>query len=212
VDLEPLPRRFYERDSVQVARDLIGRLLVREVDGERLVGRIVEAEAYERHDPASHAYRGPTPRNRSMFGPPGHAYVYRSYGIHRCLNAVTKPVSAVLLRALEPLEGLGSMAGRRGLSDPRLLCAGPGRLCQALAIDLDDDGLDLCTRQGLWLAGTGSASDVAVTRRVGITVAVDLPWRFVEANSRYTSRSVAWGRLADSGAAPSVDSARRRRG
>jgi DNA-3-methyladenine glycosylase len=193
VRLEPLPRRFFERDPVQVARDLIGRVLVREVDGERLVGKIVEAEAYARDDPASHAFRGETRRNRSMFGAPGHAYVYRSHGIHRCLNAVTFPGSAVLLRALEPIEGLDAMARRRGLDDPRLLCAGPGRLCQAFSIDLDDDGIDLCTRRDLWLAGTEAARDVIVTRRVGINVAVDLPWRFVEANSRYTSRSVGWG-------------------
>ena len=193
--LEPLPRRFYERDPAQVARDLIGRLLVREVDGERLVGKVVEAEAYARDDPASHAFRGETGRNRSMFGPPGHAYVYRSHGIHRCLNAVTLPGSAVLLRALEPVEGLDAMTRHRGLGDPRLLCAGPGRLCQALAIDLEDDGIDLCTRGGLWLAGPEAAGDVLVTRRVGISVAVDVPWRFVAAGSRYTSRSSTWGRF-----------------
>jgi DNA-3-methyladenine glycosylase len=209
--VEPLPRSFYERDSVQVARDLIGRLLVREVDGDRLVGRIVEAEAYERHDAASHAYRGPTPRNRSMFGPPGHAYVYRSYGIHRCLNAVTQPVSAVLLRALEPLEGLGPMARRRGLDDPRLLCAGPGRLCQAFAIDLDDDGVDLCAGNHLWVAEGEPAGDVDVTRRVGISVAVDLPWRFVESGSRFTSRSAGWGRVDAPAPEPVASAARRRR-
>jgi DNA-3-methyladenine glycosylase len=213
VRLAPLPRRFYERDPVQVARDLIGRLLVREVDGERLVGRIVEGEAYARDDPASHAFRGETRRNRSMFGPPGHAYVYRSHGIHRCLNAVTLPGSAVLIRALEPIEGLDAMARRRGLGDPRLLCAGPGRLCQAFAIDLDDDGVDLCSGGGLWLAGTEPAADVVVTRRVGINVAVDLPWRFVEADSRYTSRSVGWGRLAPSvPVRPPASAARRGRG
>ena len=193
--LDPLPRRFFERDPVQVARDLIGRLLVREVDGDRLVGRIVEAEAYARHDPASHAFRGETRRNRSMFGPPGHAYVYRSHGIHRCLNAVTLPGSAVLFRALEPVEGQEAMSRRRGLDDPRLLCAGPGRLCQALAIDLDDNGVDLCARRSLWIAGGEAANEVVVTRRVGISVAVDVPWRFVEAGTPYTSRSASWGRL-----------------
>jgi DNA-3-methyladenine glycosylase len=215
VRLEPLPRRFYERDPVRVARDLIGRLLVREMDGERLVGRIVEAEAYARDDAASHAFRGKTRRNRSMFGPPGHAYVYRSHGIHRCLNAVTLPGSAVLLRALEPIEGVEAMARRRGLDDRRILCAGPGRLCQALAIDLDDDGVDLCTRHHLWIAGGEARRNVVVTRRVGISVAVDLPWRFVEADSRYTSRSVGWGRLPGgpvrTSASVSVSAARRGR-
>jgi DNA-3-methyladenine glycosylase len=211
VRLEPLPRSFYERDSVQVARDLIGRLLVREADGERLVGKIVEAEAYARDDPASHAFRGETARNRSMFGPPGHAYVYRSYGIHRCLNAVTQPVSAVLLRALEPLDGLAPMARRRGLDDPRLLCAGPGRLCQALAIDLEDDGVDLCSGNHLWVAEGEPAGHVDVTRRVGISVAMDLPWRFAESGSRYTSRSARWGRFDAPPPRPVASAARRRR-
>jgi DNA-3-methyladenine glycosylase len=200
---DPLPRRFYQRDPVTVARDLIGRLLVREMDGERLVGKIVEAEAYRRDDPASHAYRGETRRNRSMFGPPGHAYVYRSHGIHRCLNAVTLPGSAVLLRAVEPLEGLDAMARRRGLDDPRLLCAGPGRLCQALGIDLDDDGTDLCDARGLWVAASETVADVVVSPRVGISIAADRPWRFVEAGNRFASRSAGWG------LAPAAASARR---
>jgi DNA-3-methyladenine glycosylase len=213
VPLKALPRRFYERDPVEVARELIGRLLVREVDGERLVGKIVEAEAYDRDDPASHAYRGETRRNRSMFGPPGHAYVYRSHGIHRCLNAVTLRGSAVLLRALEPLEGLDAMARRRGLNDPRLLCAGPGRLCQALGIDLHDDGTDLCDVRGLWISGRRSAPGVAITSRVGITVAADRPWRFVEAGSRFASRSAAWGLpAAPASARRPVSAARRGRG
>lgn len=191
--LVPLPRRFFQRDVVAVAGELIGRLLVREVDGERLVGKVVEAEAYGLDDPASHAYRGETHRNRSMFGPPGHAYVYRSHGIHCCLNAVTLPGSAVLLRAVEPLEGLDAMVRRRGLGDPRLLCAGPGRLCQAFGIDLDQDGTDLCEGGGLWLAGVEPAPAVVATRRVGVSVAADRPWRFVEATSRFASRSAAWG-------------------
>jgi DNA-3-methyladenine glycosylase len=211
VDLKPLPRRFYQRDPVAVARDLIGRLLVREVDGERLIGKVVEAEAYGPDDPASHAYRGETRRNRSMFGPPGHAYVYRSYGIHRCLNAVTLPGSAVLVRAVEPLEGLDGMARRRGLDDPRLLCAGPGRLCQAFGIDLDEDGADLCDVPGLWIAGRESAPEVATTSRVGVTVAAERPWRFVEAGNRFASRSAWWG-LAPQGPAGRPSAARRGRG
>lgn len=146
-----------------------------------------------------------------MFGPPGHAYVYRSYGIHRCLNAVTLPGSAVLVRAVEPVEGLGGMARRRGLDDPLLLCAGPGRLCQAFGIDLDEDGADLCDVAGLWIAGRESASEVASTSRVGVTLAADRPWRFVEAGNRFASRSAGWG-LAPQGPAGRPSAARRRRG
>jgi DNA-3-methyladenine glycosylase len=198
VRVEPLPRRFFQHDPVRVARELIGRLLVREADGERLVGRVVEAEAYGLGDPASHSYRGETSRNRSMFGPPGHAYVYRSHGIHRCLNAVTLRGSAVLLRAVEPLEGLDAMARRRGLDDPRLLCAGPGRLCQAFAIELDDDGADLCAGRGLWLAEAEPAPEVTATRRVGVTDAADRLCRFVEAGNRFASRSTGWGQAPGS--------------
>ncbi|HET6776868.1 MAG TPA: DNA-3-methyladenine glycosylase [Actinomycetota bacterium] len=211
MELKPLPRRFYQREPLAVARDLIGRLLVREVDGERLIGKVVEAEAYGPDDPASHAYRGETRRNRSMFGPPGHAYVYRSYGIHRCLNAVTLPGLAVLVRAVEPVEGLDGMARRRGLDDPRLLCAGPGRLCQAFGIDLDEDGADLCDVPGLWIAGRESAPEVAVTSRVGVTVAAERPWRFVEAGNRFASRSARWGQ-APQGPAGRPSTARRGRG
>jgi DNA-3-methyladenine glycosylase len=189
VSLRPLPRRFYRRDPVEVARDTIGRLLVREIDGARIVGRIVEAEAYARDDPASHAYRGRTRRNATMFGPPGHSYVYISHGIHHCLNLTTGDGAAVLVRALEPVEGLEEMARRRGLADVRLLCAGPGRLCQALGVTLGDDGRDLTRRDGLWLAAGASAKGVLTTPRVGLTVATDVAWRFVEDGSRFASRS-----------------------
>jgi DNA-3-methyladenine glycosylase len=192
VNVRPLSRRFYRRDPVEVARDAIGRVLVREVDGARLLGRIVEAEAYGgRRDPASHSFRGPTRRNASMFGPPGHAYVYISHGIHHCLNLTTGAGTAVLVRSLEPVEGVEEMARRRRLEDPRLLCAGPGRLCQALGISLADDGRDLTRRDGLWLAGdpVGPGSVVA-TPRVGLSVATEVAWRFVEAGTRYASRAV----------------------
>jgi DNA-3-methyladenine glycosylase len=189
VNVRPLPRRFYARDSLEVARDLIGRVLVREVDGVRMAGRIVEAEAYRPDDPASHSFRGPTRRNATMFGPPGHAYVYISHGIHHCLNLTTGGASAVLLRALEPVEGLNEMARRRGVAEPRLLCAGPGRLCQALGVSVVDDGLDLTTRNGLWMAAGRPAEAVLTTPRIGLSVAVGEPWRFVEAGSRYLSRS-----------------------
>ena len=188
-----MPRRFYRRDPVEVARDVIGRVLIREMDGVRLLGRVVEAEAYGgRRDPASHAFRGPTPRNASMFGPPGHAYVYVSHGIHHCLNLTTGDGTAVLVRALEPLDGVDEMIRRRGRDDPRLLCAGPGRLCQALGITLRDDGRDLTRRDRLWLAageGPGSAA-VMATPRVGLSVATDVSWRFVEAGTRFASRAV----------------------
>lgn len=188
MNLRPLPRRFYIRDPADVARDLIGRLLVRDSRGVRLVGRIVEAEAYARGDPASHAYRGPTRRNASMFGPPGHAYVYISHGIHHCLNLTTGNGCAALLRALEPVEGSEEMARRRRLTEPRLLCAGPGRLCQALAISLADDGHDVTKRDGMWVAAGEPARIVRATPRVGINVATSVPWRFVEDGSPFASR------------------------
>jgi DNA-3-methyladenine glycosylase len=172
-----------------VAPDLIGRLLVRERDGVRMVGRIVEAEAYRPDDPASHSFRGPTRRNATMFGPPGHAYVYVSHGIHHCLNLTTGNASAVLLRALEPLVGMEEMVRRRGLAEPRLLCAGPGRLCQALGVTLAEDSEDLTGRGGLWVADGEPAAAVRATPRVGLSVATDVAWRFVEEGSRYLSRA-----------------------
>jgi DNA-3-methyladenine glycosylase len=126
-----------------------------------------------------------------MFGPPGHAYVYRSHGIHSCLNVTTGQGSAVLLRALEPIRGVGEMVRRRRLDDVRLLCAGPGRLCQALGISLADDGHDLTTGRRLWLAPGEPASAVVATPRIGISVAVDRRWRFVEEGSVFLSRSLS---------------------
>jgi DNA-3-methyladenine glycosylase len=186
----PLPRRFFERDASEVAPDLLGRLLIREADGTRLSGRIVEAEAYGRGDPGSHAFRGPTRGNASMFGPPGRAYVYISHGIHHCLNVVCLAPTAVLIRAIEPLEGVEAMARRRGLDVPRLLCAGPGRLCQALGITLAEDGAPLTRATGLWLAVGDPAGEVAVTPRVGMSDAVNRPWRFVVPGSPFASRPV----------------------
>jgi DNA-3-methyladenine glycosylase len=188
VNLRPLPRRFYERDASEVARDLLGRLLVREVDGIRMVGRVVEAEAYGRDDPGSHAYRGLKRRNASMFGPAGRTYVYISHGIHHCLNVVCLAPTAVLLRAIEPIAGLAEMAERRGLDDPRLLCAGPGRLCQALGITLAEDGLPVTRRERLWLAPGEPVHDAAVTLRIGMSDEANRPWRFVERGSRFASR------------------------
>jgi DNA-3-methyladenine glycosylase len=170
----------------EVAPELIGAMLL--VDG--VGGRIVEVEAYDHEDPASHGYRGRTGRNASMFGPPGHAYVYRSYGIHWCLNLVCGDegvASAVLLRALEPTHGLDAMRARRGLEEPRLLCAGPGRLCQALAVTREHDGLPL-DRPPFELRAREKHVETAAGQRVGITRAAELPWRYVEAGSRFLSR------------------------
>ena len=177
--------------SELLARQLIGmRLLVNGVGG-----TIVETEAYDHDDPASHSFGGPTARNAAMFGPPGCAYVYRSYGIHWCLNIVCRPTgqgAGVLIRALQPTDGLDRMRERRGLNDVRLLCAGPGRVGQALGIDRSFDGLRLDTLPFTLLAlrRPDQAADFAVVTgaRIGISKAIRQPWRFGWANSRFLSR------------------------
>jgi len=176
----------FSASSLQVARALIGVSIL--VDG--VGGRIVETEAYDRDDPASHSHIGPKPRNASMFGPPGHAYVYRSYGIHWCLNFVCRETghgAGVLIRALEPTAGREVMRHRRGLQDDRLLCAGPGRLAQALSITSAHDGLPL-DRPPFQLEPAATPVAVVCGVRIGISKAKDLPWRFGLAGSRYASR------------------------
>jgi len=182
---------FYERPVLEVARDLLGCV----VSHGGCAGVIVETEAYHDSEPACHAFVGLTPRTRTLFGPPGRAYVYRSYGIHALLNAVCEPEgvgAAVLIRALEPLAGLELMAARRATGDPRRLCSGPGRLTQALGIELRHNGSDLQLGPVVISPPLPAWSDLAVAsdRRVGISRAAELPWRFCIAGSPYLSRPV----------------------
>jgi DNA-3-methyladenine glycosylase len=194
-----LRRSFFRRPSLEVAPDLLGRTLVRVLpDGARLAARIVEVEAYREDDPASHSFRGRTARTEVMFGPPGHVYVYFTYGMHFCMNVVTGEEgegSAVLLRAAEPIQGLERMAAHRGVADPRLLCSGPGRLCQAFGVGRPQNGADLVRGAELRLeAGSPVAPDLVVSGpRVGIRVATDRPWRFMVAGSRFVSRGPRTG-------------------
>jgi len=181
-----LTRAFFDRSVHEVAPELIGATLL--VDG--VGGTIVEVEAYDHEDPAAHGFGGRTARNASMFGPAGHAYVYRSYGIHWCLNFVCEGegvASAVLIRALEPTAGIAAMQKRRGMADARLLCAGPGRLCEALGVTRAHDGLAL-DRRPFRLVARAGAAPLAIGRRIGITKAVDKPWRYGLAGSRFVSR------------------------
>ena len=181
-----LGRDWFGRSVHEVAPELIGATLL--VDG--VGGPIVELEAYDHEDPAAHGYRGRTERNASMFGPPGHAYVYRSYGIHWCLNLVCEGegvASAVLIRALEPVHGVAIMAERRGLDHPKLLAAGPGRLCQALGVTRDHDGLPL-DEPPFELLPAETQADVVQAPRIGITKAAERPWRYLLAGSPFVSR------------------------
>jgi len=182
----PLRAADFRHSSADMAHALIGAVLL--VDG--VGGRIVETEAYDHDDAASHSFGGPTPRNAVMFGLPGHAYVYRSYGIHWCLNFVCREKghgAGVLIRAIEPLQGLDTMRERRGLDDVRLLCAGPGRVGQALGITREQNGMALDKPPFQVLA---APHDTPVIRgpRIGISKAVDVPWRFGLAGSRFLSR------------------------
>jgi len=186
-----LSESFFARPASIVAPLLIGVDLT--VDG--VGGTIVETEAYEADDPASHSFRGQTPRNAAMFGPPARAYVYRSYGLHWCLNIVCREGSAVLLRAIQPVRGIDIMQARRGIDDLRALCSGPGRLAAALAVDRSLDGRSLL-EPPFALQPAATPPRVVAGPRIGISRAADIPWRFGLAGSRFLSR-----RLADAGPA-----------
>jgi len=196
-----LARSFFARPCLEVAPELLGLWLIHELPGgERLVGRIVEVEAYlgDGSDAASHAHRGATRRNRPMFGPPGHFYVYRSMGIHRCANVVCEPVgsaAAVLLRAAEPLEGQERMSALRGGRSGRELASGPGKLAEAFAIELADDGAD-ALRGPLRLERDPRAAhlEIRVGARIGITKSADLPYRFFVRGSPHVTRVALNGR------------------
>ncbi len=181
-----LTRNFFNRSVHEVAPDLIGAMLF--VDG--VGGRLVEVEAYNHTDPAAHSYRGQTERNAVMFGPPGYLYVYRSYGIHWCMNLVCEAAgsaSAVLIRAIEPTAGLPLMRRRRGLKDERLLCSGPGRLCEALGITRTQNAMALDQPPFALFARQGEV-EVVAGPRIGLTKAADLPWRYGEKGSRFLSK------------------------
>ena len=185
-----MPKRlklaFFNRSVLEVAPDLIGATML--FDG--VGGRIVEVEAYHHTEPAAHSFRGQTPRNAVMFGPPGYTYVYRSYGIHWCVNFVCEPrgsASAVLIRAVEPTVGLKVMRRRRGVCDERLLCAGPGRVCEALGIMAAQSGMALDAPPFELFARAGTV-EVVTGLRIGITKAADLPWRYGLKDSRFLSK------------------------
>jgi len=201
-----LPRDFFEPAADSVAPALLGHLLVRRTPSGSCGGVIVETEAYLRNDAAAHSFRGETPRNRIMFGPPGHAYVYFIYGNHWCVNAVCQPkgiAEAVLIRAIEPELGLKFMRARRPAADGRQLTNGPGKLCEAMEIDRRFEGADLCDAGSpLFIARNPHHDDVlkrlgpvVTTLRIGITKAAALPLRFYLQNSRFVSRVASPQRL-----------------
>jgi DNA-3-methyladenine glycosylase len=186
-----LGREFYARPTREVARGLLGQVVVSRTEEGIAAGRIVETEAYlGADDPASHAARLRAGRVEVMWGEPGIAYVYRSYGIHAMLNVVAEPkgrTGAVLVRALEPLAGSDLMRRRRGVDNDRLLCSGPGRLCQALGIGLDRHGTDLVTSERLWIARGSAVAEVCTSSRIGISRGQEHDWRYWEAGNRYVS-------------------------
>jgi DNA-3-methyladenine glycosylase len=210
----PLPRSFYDRDTVTVARELLNGVLVHVLPEGVVAGRISETEAYTQDDPSSHSFGGQRTRNAPMFGPPGQAYVYYIYGVHCCLNAVTNAEGvgeAVLIRALEPLAGMERMRIRRGLTQTetpsgneaaaeraqlrrlQALCGGPGRLCQALGVDRSLNGVDLTLGARLWISPPQEPTDpsaILATPRIGISQAQDYLWRFTLRGDPFTSRGL----------------------
>ena len=197
--LRPLARNFYLPSADLVAKKLLGQLLIRRTPSGLCGGAIVETEAYLVGDPASHTFRGETPRNRVMFGPPGHGYVYFIYGNHWCFNAVCRPAGigeAVLVRAIEPLFGLEWMEQQRAVAKPHELTNGPGKLCEAMAIDRTFDGIDLCDAKSSLLIARNhrlaafrrERGPIVTTTRIGIVKAAALPLRFYLSGSKYVSR------------------------
>jgi len=196
----PLPRAFFARPCLDVARELVGCVLVRRTrDGTRIAARLVEVEAYlgDGSDPGSHAHRGPTPRSATMFGPPGHLYVYLSYGMHVCANLVAEPegrAGGILMRAAEPLEGVDEMERRRGLEfarPDRRLTGGPGRLGQAFGLELAHDGVSALRGEWTVRAPTEAPRRVESTPRIGLSQGAALPYRFIDPKSPWLSRPVA---------------------
>jgi DNA-3-methyladenine glycosylase len=193
-----MPRSFYDRDAIDVARDLLGKTLVRELNGERLSAMIVETEAYVGpHDLACHASKGMTDRNKVMFGPPGHAYVYFIYGMYYCLNLVTGHdgyPAAVLIRACEPIEGIEAMRRlRTKAKKDRDLTSGPGKLCMAMGIDRASNGADVCTGKTLFVEDAPPAKEIVGCKRIGVDYAgeyKDKPWRFYIKDNPYVSLTV----------------------
>jgi DNA-3-methyladenine glycosylase len=190
----PKPRRlrksFFDRDVLVVAPELIGVTFLVGAEGKACGGLIVEVEAYHQSEPAAHSYGGPTPRTAVMFGPAGYAYVYRSYGLHWCINFVCEgegTASAVLIRAIEPTQGLAAMRRRRGQVEDRRLCAGPGRLTEAMGITQAQNGAAL-DAPPFELFARASEPEIAIGPRIGITKAADLPWRYGLKGSRFLSR------------------------
>lgn len=189
-----VPRSFYNRDTVEVAQDLLGKIVIRAYQNQIISGRIVETEAYRIDDPASHSYRGPTQANRAMFGPVGHAYIYFIYGNHYCLNAVARDenheAGGVLIRALEPIEGVELMQKFRQRTDIHNLTNGPGKLAQALHITKALYGVDLTKKGELYILDAPEiiASQFCAVPRVGISKAIDVPWRFYICGNPFVSR------------------------
>lgn len=187
-----LARQFYQRPTVQVARDLIGKTLVRNVSGRRLAGVIVETEAYgHADDPASHAHRGMTDRNSVMFGPVGMAYVYFTYGNHYCVNVSARNgaiAGAVLIRSVEPVDGIATMKRLRGVDDVHLFASGPGRLTQAMKITRMQNGMDMTDKSSDIFIEDGPARQAVSTTRIGISKAVEKEWRFFDPASPFVSR------------------------